>query len=78
MTNKPSLCSRVKFGTIFVPLSRIRAFELQALKDGKFLCFTLFEKNQRIDHIFATNCSIVMGFGSRCSIFDAKIGYIQI
>ena len=51
-------------------------FELQALKGDKFLCFTLFVKLKNV-HVSATRCLLEMGFGSKCSILNGRVIYIE-
>ena len=51
-------------------------FELQAKRGNKFLCFTLF-LILKIVRFYGTRCPIEMGFGSKCSIFNGQVIYIE-
>ena len=50
-------------------------FELQAKVSDKCVCI-VFEC-QRICHISATRCPIEMWFGSKCSILNGQVTYIE-
>ena len=51
--------------------------ELKAKKGDKFLCFTLFLDLENCSYISATRCLIDMGFGSKCSILNEEVIYIE-
>ena len=53
----------------------ISDFELQAKRGDKFLHCFWTSKNV---HISATRCLIEMGFGSKCSILNGQLIYIEI
>ena len=56
-------------------------FELQAKRGDKFLCFTLFLNSKKCSRgnarISATRCPIEKGFGSKCSILNGQVIYIE-